>query len=315
MSSSRYVRRTAPADNVVLTVRDTDILARVHDHRFMLAEHLHPLFFPGRTLRTVQSRLAKLWQHGYLDRLFIPYVLDGTRRAPAEAATPVYALGDLGIETLKKTAGDPSLVGGAVRDRGFSPMTLAHHLVVTDFLASCEAAALSKGVPESIVTEHEWQLWKRAADRKASTHGLAVPDGAVTFRSSDRPVPETWYLEIVRADVSGGNRNLLAKMRQYLALRTEGRFQQAFGHSRVRGVLIATPTPQRAENLRALAASLPKGPRFFAFTHFEERQDDRRVRRFRPDTVMELAWTDGSGGVVRLGHADHEAPVPLPRQR
>jgi hypothetical protein len=310
MPSSRYRRRPIPGERLFLTVRDLEILGRVHNHRFMQAEHLHPLAFGGRTLRVCQARLAKLWQNGHLDRHFVPYALDGTRRVPSEAATPVYALGSLGLETLEKAvAGSPEELGGGARNRELSPYRIAHDLIVTDLLASIEAAALAKGIPDQIATEHEWWLWKKAADRKVPTQGLVVPDGAVTFRGPDRAEPETWYVEIVRAGVSGGNDTLLAKMRRYLALRSEGRFQRAFGHGRVRGVLIATPTAERARNLRALAASLPNGRRFFAFTHFEERHGDRRVKRFKPDDVLELGWIDGAGGVVRLGHAgDRETP-------
>jgi hypothetical protein len=310
MPASRYQRRPIPGERLFLTVRDLEILGRVHKHRFMLAEHLHPLCFGGRVLRVAQARLAKLWQHGYLDRHFVPYALDGTRRVPSEAATPVYALGKLGLETLEKAvAGSPEELGGSARARELSPFTLAHHLIVTDLLASIESAALAKGIPDSVATEHEWWLWNKAAERKAPSQGLVVPDGAVTFRGPDRPEPETWYVEIARAGVSGGNETFLAKMRRYLILRSEGRFHRAFGHHRVRGVLIATPTAERARNLRTLAGSLSNGRRFFAFTHFEERHGDHRVKRFRPADVLELGWTDGAGGVVRLGHAgDRETP-------
>jgi hypothetical protein len=309
MPSSRYVRRPLAGERLVLTVRDLEILGRVHSHRFMRAEHLHPLCFRGRTLRVTQARLAKLWQHGYLDRHFVPYALDGTRRAPSEAATPVYALGERGLETLRKAAGEPNFLGGAARSREFSPVTLAHRLIVTDLLASLEAAALEKGIAGQVAVEHEWWLWKKAAERQTSTHGLAVPDGAFTLRGPERSEPETWYVEIARAGVSGGNETLLAKMRRYLSLRAEGRFHRAFGHGRIRGVLIAAPTPERARNLRALAARLPSGSRFFAFTHYEDRRGDRRLRRFRPETVLELGWTDGAGGIVRIGHSgERDAP-------
>lgn len=316
MPYSRYRRRLLlPRDRLALTERDLEILRVVHRHRFIRAHHLHPLCFRGRTLRAAQSRLEKLWQHGYLDRHFVPYALDGTRRAPSDAATPVYAIGAKALEVLKAAGSD---AGGRMTMREAAPSTLAHHLVVTDLLASIEAACLARGTPEDAQTEHEWRLWKTAGDRKVPTSGLAVPDGAVTFRGPDRPVPETWYVEVVRADVSGGNDAFLAKMRRYLALRDEGRFLRAFGHVRVRGVFVATPTPERARNLRALCARLPSDRRFFAFTHFEERQGDRRTPRFRPETVLDLGWQDGAGGVVRIGRpgerpaASSDAPAVTP---
>lgn len=302
MPYSRYRRRALlPRERLVLTGRDLEILRIVHRHRFARAHHLYPLAFPGRTLRAAQYRLEKLWQFGYVDRHFVPYALDGTRRAPSDAATPAYALGEKGTEVLRAVAPDAELQGGRIEAPKAAASTLAHHLAVTDLLASVEAAALARGEAEHVRAEHEWRLWKIAGDRKVPTSGLAVPDGALTFSGPDRPAGETWYVEIVRADVSGGNEAFLAKMRRYLALRAEGRFLRAFGHARVRGVLVATPTPERARNLRALCARLPGERRFFAFAHFEERIGERRTPRFRPETVLELAWTDGAGGVIRLG--------------
>lgn len=312
MATSRYRRRDVAGERVVVTARDLGILGLVHAHRFMLAEHLHPLAFPGRTLRTCQQRLAKLWQHRYLDRLFLPSAPDGTGRA--EAATPAYALAARGAEALRGSSAEPDGVGGAPRDRGASPSTLAHHLAVTDVLASLEAAALAAGEPESVATEHEWSLWRRASRSPGGTDGLSVPDGAATFRGG--PAEGTWYVEVVRAGVSGGNGTFLAKMRRYLALRAEGRLQAAFGHARLRGVLVAAPTAARAEALRSLAARLPNGRRLFAFAHFEERRGDRRVRRFRPGTVLGIPWTDGAGGAFTLGNPDvRDAPAPDPHAR
>src|SRR5689334_14828057 len=122
MPYSRYRRRLLlPRERLVLTDRDLEIFRGVHRHRFVRAHHLHPLVFPGRTLRVAQARLEKLWQHGYLDRHFVPYALDGTRRAPSEAATPVYALGPKGLEAL--SAADPGAerLGGRMTTRSVSP--------------------------------------------------------------------------------------------------------------------------------------------------------------------------------------------------
>lgn len=309
MPSSRYVRRPLSAERLVLTSRDRSVLARIFEHRFMLAEHLHPLAFHERTLRVVQARLAKLWQHGYLDRHFIPYALDGTRRAPSEAATPVYALAAKGLEVLRAADPDVERLYGRGALPAASPGTLAHRLVVTDLLASIEAAALARGTAGEVTVEHEWRLWKKAAERQVPTQGLVVPDGAITLRGPDRSEPETWYVEIARSGVSGGNDAFLEKMRRYLTLRADGRFARAFAHGVVRGVLVAAPTPERARNLRMLSARLASGQRFFAFTHYEDHDGDRRVRRFRPGAIFDLGWVDGAGGVVRLGHSgEREAP-------
>lgn len=305
MPSSRYQRRTLARERLVFTARDLDILSKVHNHRFMHADHLRWLCFPRCGRRVVQNRLAKLWHHGFLDRHFVPFTLDGTRRAPPEAATPVYGLGERGQAMLAQAAcATASRLDERARTFEVAPVTLAHHLVVTDLASAVEGAMLARGTVDQATTEHEWRLWKRAHERLGTIGGLIVPDGAVTFRGPDRAAPETWYVEIVRAGIAAGNGSFRAKMQRYLELRAEGRFARAFGHDRVRGVLIATPTAERARHLRALAASLPSGRRFFAFTHFEDRKGEQRLRRFTPESVLDLAWTDGAGGVVRLGHPE-----------
>lgn len=314
MPSSRYRRPAHPAGRMVLTVRDLEILRLVHNHRFVHAEHLHPLIFPGRVLRVVQARLAKLWHHGYLDRHFVPYTLDGQRRPPSEAATPIYALGAQGNLTLAKAVDRPAdVLAERAAGSELAPITLAHHLVVTDLLASIEAAVALRPSLGTVETEHEHWLWKKFTRRATKITAVIVPDGVVTFRGAGRPGPETWYVEIVRAGVSGGNDAFRAKMVRYLALREAGTFRETYGHPQVRGVLVATPSAERARNLRALATSLPHGRRFFAFTHYEDRVGERRVKRFRPETVLDLGWTDGAGGVVRLGSpGERAAPAPSP---
>ncbi len=303
MPSSRYQRRPLVRERLVFTVRDLEVLNNLHNHRFMQAAHFRWLCFRHCTLRVVQARLAKLWQHGYLDRHFVPFTLDGTKRAPSEAATPVYTLGKRGQAVLMQAAGaTASRLDDRARTFEVAPVTLAHHLVVTDLTAAIEGAMLARGTPDQATTEHEFRLWQRAHERVGTTSGLIVPDGAVTFASHDGRAPETWYVEVVKAGIALGNNALRTKMLRYLELRAQGRFEGAFGHARVRGVLIAAPTHERARRLRALAASLPSARRFFAFTHFEDRKGEQRLRRFTPETVLDLAWTDGAGGVVRLGH-------------
>lgn len=309
MPRSRYRRPDTPSGRLVLTVRDVEILRLVHNHRFVQAEHLHPLAFPGRSLRAVQARLQKLWHHGYLDRHFVPYTLDGHRRPTAEAATPAYALGELGVTTLARAVDrDESVLADRVRTSEAAPVTLAHHLVVTDLLASVEAACKAYPSVGTVETEHEHWLWKKLARRGSASTVPIVPDGVITLRGGPRSAPETWYVEIVRAGVSGGNDSLLAKMRRYLALRDAGAFRETYGHPHLRGVLFAAPTEERARRLRALATSLATGRRFFAFTHYEHREADRAVKRFRPETVLGIGWTDGAGGVLRLGNPGERRP-------
>ncbi|MGH7437662.1 MAG: hypothetical protein ACRENE_18445, partial [Polyangiaceae bacterium] len=143
-------------------------------------------------------------------------------------------------------------------------------MAVTDLLASLEAACRGRGTPQLVESRHEWDLWRAARTGPLRGDRLIVPDGAFTLRHPNRADPETWYVEIVRASVAGGNDAFRRKMLRYVELHRAGGFRQLFGDRHVRGVLVATPTAERARNLQALAVFVP-GRRFFAFTHFDDR--------------------------------------------
>lgn len=305
MTLSRYRRPARPGGRLALQARDVDVLRAIARHRYAQAEHVHVLFFAGRTLRVAQARLRKLWEHELLDRRFVPYTLDGERQPPSVAATPTYSLTARGAEIVADADGArPHLAG-----RDNAAATLAHHLAVTDLLVALEAACRRDGRPALVENRHEWELWRQAKAGPLRSERLIVPDGAFTLRHTGRVAPETWYVEIVRASVASGNETFKKKMLRYAELRRAGAFARLFGDRHVRGVLVATPTAERAANLRALTAFVP-GRRFFAFTHFQDRTPPRTAKRFCPDSILDLAWTDGAGDLVRLGTSRDPIPPP-----
>src|SRR5438309_10478572 len=148
MPTSRHRRPARPSGRLDLQGRDVDVLRAVSRHRFAQAEHLHDLAFPGRKLRVVQARLRKLWEHGLLDRHFALFSLDGVRKPSGLAATPAYSLGTTGIDILSRATGLPrSVFGPGPSENQLAPPTLAHHLVVTDLIASLEVACRASSAP------------------------------------------------------------------------------------------------------------------------------------------------------------------------
>src|SRR5581483_4818050 len=87
--SSRSTRPEIPPP-LALTARDRQILSAVFQHRYLTAEHVHRLLFPRTDLRRAQERLRRLWCHHFLDRHFVPYVLDGEHPAPYLSGRPLY---------------------------------------------------------------------------------------------------------------------------------------------------------------------------------------------------------------------------------
>ena len=53
-----------------LTARDVEILKAVHECRVLRGDQLQALFFGSQS--TASYRLSRLYQHGFLDRHFLP---------------------------------------------------------------------------------------------------------------------------------------------------------------------------------------------------------------------------------------------------
>ena len=299
MPASRSQRPEALRDRLVLTERDLALLAAIDHHRYARTDHLKALFFRGTSLRCAQLRLQKLWRHRYLDRVHLAAVVDAERRPPRGAGTPIYTLGRLGEAALR----GPSEATAPQRGLA-SPVNVQHHLVVTDFMVSLAVATSARPDLELAEAVHEWDLWRRlkaCASSKAPKDAV-VPDGAATISRGGAAPGETFYLEVVRAGVRAGNGALWDKMLRYSELNHQGAFRDLYGHERVRAVLIATTTHERAEHFRSLAKSLPHGRKLFAFGAYEDRDAEGRAKpRFVPGRLLDLDWTTVEGETLRLG--------------
>lgn len=137
--------------------------------------------------------------------------------------------------------------------------------------------------------------------------GYVIPDGGFTLRKGNGQ-PRSFYLEVVRADVRGGNATLRAKLAKYVELNRTGALRALYGHDRLRAVLFLTTSPERAERLRALATALPHGRRLFWFGAYgAPGPGGRLVPALSSTSVLDRRWTDADG--ARVGFLD-EAAVP-----
>ncbi|MDB4958164.1 MAG: hypothetical protein JWO36_5733 [Myxococcales bacterium] len=291
--ASRFRRPTTPTRGLALTERDRALLEVVHRHRVVRAEHVQALLFSGRSRRACQYRLRSLWEHRYLDRVYLPVVLRDDV-VPARATQPAYVLGWRGYDLLTSDRRrDDAELG---RPKPLSHRTLEHHLVVTDWIVSILATPPPDGF-HIVATEHDHRLARRAhAARRelARGRGALVPDGAVTWIApDDRRL--TVYVEVVRAQVRGGNRRLVDKLGRIADANNTGLFRRLYGHESVRAVLIAPPTERRAETLRALAERLPHARSLFWFAPYETSTGAPFATRFQPGSVLDFEWRDASG--------------------
>ena len=284
--TSRLVRPRNPRP-IALTQRDRAVVEDVAHFGVVTAAHIRALHFAGIGLRAVQSRLRRLFEHRFLDRLFFPRVFaaDG----PREAMTPVYCLGRRGA----------ALVGDDAIRAHVDAAALQHDLVGVDLLV---ALRLAHG--RTAVTEPEHVLWRRVAVARTAEPTLprvVVPDAAFT-------IPEgSFAVEVVRASVRGGNRSVVEKLARYASLHHTGVLARVFKWQRLRAVLVLTPTPARASQLRALAArTLVHGRFLFWFGHWQLRPRlGVPVTIFGRDSITTALSVSITGEPRSLSHPHH----------
>ncbi len=280
-------------NGLVLQLRDRALVAAVARYRFLKSTHLHLLIAPSVSLRIVQERLRKLTIHGYLKRFYLPVVLDGQHAPPTNRGQPVYAITTRGARLVNESA-DGNVSPCLATERP-SPMTLLHHLVVTDCLVSLAISCRERDEVRFENGDHDGILYSklRTYRQRSRIQNAVIPDGTLTLHYPTPSETLTFYLEVVRADVKGGNRTLLAKMRRYVELHRQNFFRDAYGHPRLRAVLFATTSRARAENLRRMAESLTQGRRLFWFGSYQEKNSDGvPVTRFTPERILSLPWED-----------------------
>lgn len=294
-----------------LQARDIALLQAVYNHRFARSDHVHQLIAPQVSWRIVQTRLQKLFAQGYLRRLYLPVVLDGEHAPPVHSRQPIYQLTRRGAHLLAD--GSDKKVSAELRHwraERVSPLTLLHHLVITDFLVALAQACRERADVELVNGEHEGVLWARLREYRKQHRMVpaVVPDGAFTLRYPATNEVLTFYLEVVRADVKGGNRRLLDKLKRYVGLHRQGFFRTVYGHERLRAVLFATTSEARAKNFVRLAEKLTHGRRLFWFGNYQEKSTDGRPSNiFKPERVLKSLWHTADGASWSLANISAEA--------
>lgn len=296
-------RRRERPSGLRLQPRDIGVLAAVLRFRFVRSEHLQPLLFEDVSQRIVQTRLKKLSEHGYLKRLYVPAVLDGEHQALTHPRQPIYTLSRRGLQLLNDASRAERTNPDRWRPEMVSVTTLAHHLVVTDCLVALAARSRTAPGVQLLHAEHEGVLWSklRAYRRENRIKHALVPDGAFSLSYAKTHEPLTFYLEVVRADVKGGNRRILEKLRRYIELSRSGFLREVYGHERIRAVLFATTSKVRARHLSRIAEQLTHGRRLFWFGAYQEKTAlGRFASLFTPARILALPWLTSDGELSLL---------------
>ena len=285
---------------MALQPRDVDILWSVFKHRYLSCEHIHQLYFPGKSMKVAQSRLRLLWENKFFDRYYRPWIYDGTRRSQWQASTPFYTLAENGAQVIwEDTALDWDEIPKTPVQNAIGWSYLKHHLVATDLMVAIEAGCQHRDDIEFVSFVRETAMRKverKVSDRKQFNGPLAISDGAFTLRFPGTGQEQTFHIEVVRAGVKDGNKTLFQRMKRHAELHHQGYFDKVFGHKKVRAILFATTTTQRAEGFAKLASKLPHGRGLFWFTSFQQLNEDKLpITTFYPHTVFEPVWLGADG--------------------
>jgi hypothetical protein len=282
-----------------LQPRDLAILAAADKHRFLRSDHVRALLFPEVSLRVAQVRLQMLHRHGYLKRLYVPFVMDGEHAPPLHRGQPIYRITRRGLRLWSERAGH--VAPSTKEPANASVMTLEHHLIVTDMLVALATACRSGTELELSDLRHEgvFLAQLRAYRKSARIANAIVPDGGFQLRHTLTGTTETFYLEVVRADVRGGNGRLLHKLRRYVELHRAGFFRAAYGTTDLRAVLFLTTSEVRARHLHAVASKLAHGRRLFWFGAYQEKgRLGPAVSLLAANRLLTQRWLDGNGDEV-----------------
>lgn len=255
-------RRVANPPPMRLMERDVEILQTVHDFRIMRGSQIQALFFGSQS--TASYRLSRLYQHGFLDRHFLP-TLGGLASSPA-----LYSLGKRGVSVLRKVLDcGPEGIRKPLSSNELSPLFLEHLMQINDFRVAVMVAAREQGYTlEQWIDDYQLKAdYDRVAiqtpqGRKRSVS--LIPDGYGVLQ-----VPQgraCFFLEMDRGTMTGAR--FRDKVLAYQAYIASGQYEKRYGTRSLR-VLTVTSGPKRLENLKAEAEAV-NGGRVFWFMTVEQ---------------------------------------------
>jgi hypothetical protein len=250
---SRY-RRATTLPGLLLTGRHRRIIVAVATVGFLLRSQIQRLFDMDCVSR-MNAILRKLYDHGFLDRRFLPVSL--------QSKEALYFLGRNGIPFVVEALGQSSAEVAAQRHRcqQLTLATLLHDVQVNDVrvavmrqaktLATCELLCW-RGAPAAV---SRFDLTKNGKTAVSAVK----PDGF--FQVAFQLHRYSFCLELDRSTSS--HPKLQAKFQAYIAFFLAGLHRQAYGASTVY-VLVVCPSPRRRDELKAVVERLDSRQFFFA---------------------------------------------------
>jgi hypothetical protein len=249
----RRDRRSDTPPNMRLTERDVDILKAVAEYRILRQDHIQQLFFGSKS--TAQYRLSHLYQHGFLNRHFLPVY--------AGWSPTLYTLDKRGVALLKAVCGiDRVNLWDSDNGHEFLTHTLAIHDFRVAVTVACRQAGytLAQWIGEASLKADYDRVTITDPNGKKQSVSL-IPDSYFTIETPKGRA--SFFLEMDMGTMTLGR--FQSKIRAYLAYLESKAYQQRYQTRSLR-VLTVTTSSTRCANLKVATEQIHR-ERLFWFTH------------------------------------------------
>ena len=245
-------KRVATAPHMRLTERDVLLLSLIWQYRVLRRDQIQRLLFPSKN--TANERLKRLYQHGFLQRRWLP-IEYGQGMSQA-----LYLLDARGADLLAQRCGVDrgTMHWRASHSRASSPFLL-HTLFINDVRAALTVAAESAGYRiERWLTQEELSAspdYVHLSGADGSRRVAVIPDSYFCLRLGSRRAH--FFIEADRATLS--NRRWAQRVSAYLEYVRSGQYTRRYGAHSLR-VLTVTTGPRRLANLKSTTEGAGGGP-------------------------------------------------------
>ena len=237
---------------------DRRIVQLVYDYRLLSQRQLERLL--RRSKPTVQRLLRRLYDHRYVERVFLPLATFGS--SPA-----LYVLDKQGIDLLRRM-GVEDFTG--VPDKTVSPMYIEHTLAINEFRIAVAQACEAHGWQLTRwLTENELKAdYDRVRIRARKTRTALIPDSFFTLVVPEKGTTH-FFLELDRG--SEELKRFRDKVEAYVAYYKSGMYAQRYGAQGFRVLTVVDGVGEgRLKNLVDDTARVAGIGRRFWFAHLAD---------------------------------------------
>lgn len=269
--------RAAQPDRMRETANDHQIVRWVYDYRLLTQKQIERLL--GRSRSTVQRLLRRLYDHRYLDRVFLPVSQFGS--SPA-----VYVLDRRGLDLLRRAGVETP---DSVPNKSLSGMFLEHALAINEVRIAVSLACKRQG----------WSVvdWLTESDIKADYDRVRlpghrrpvalVPDSYFCIAVPERGVAHC-FLELDRGTMTTDR--FRDKAAAYVAYYRSGDYARRFEAQGFRVLTVVDGVGSgRVTSLTETTAAVHGIGRRFWFTHIDQ-VDEPSVLN---NPIWQIAGVDG----------------------